>query len=142
MMQALMHQAAGLASVVVEPSVPKAEVSDPMDQADAILLSLRDVPLFRCGVPSNKLYDAYAIGRPVVSTVAGTVNTEIEEHGVGDPAERGDHLALADAVSRLARTSLLQRQVMAERAILLAQTAYSRQRINAEYDRLLRQEMV
>lgn len=140
--QALIHQAAGLASVVFEPPVPKAEVPDLMAQADAILLSLRDVPLFRYGVSPNKLYDAYAIGRPVVSTVAGAINAEIEEHGVGVTSEPGDPEALADAILRLARTSHLQRQTMAERAIHLAQTVYSRQRINAEYDRLLRQELV
>ena len=122
--------------------MPKAEVPDLMAQADAILLSLRDVPLFRYGVSPNKLYDAYAIGRPVVSTVAGAINAEIEEHGVGVTAEPGDPQALADAILRLARTSHLQRQAMAERAILLAQTVYSRQRINAEYDQLLRQQMV
>lgn len=140
--QALIQQAAGLVSVVFEPPVAKAEVPDLMAQADAILLSLRDVPLFRYGVSPNKLYDAYAIGRPVVSTVGGAINTEIEEHGVGVTAEPGDPKALADAILRLARTSPLQRQAMAERAIHLAQTVYSRQRINAEYDRLLRQEMV
>ena len=140
--QALIQQAAGLVSVVFEPPVPKAEVPDLMAQADAILLSLRDVPLFRYGVSPNKLYDAYAIGRPVVSTVAGAINTEIEEHGVGVTAEPGDPRALADAILRLTRTSPLQRQAMAERAIHLAQTVYSRQRINADYDRLLRQEML
>jgi len=100
------------------------------------------VPLFRYGVSPNKLYDAYAIGRPVVSTVSGSINAEIDEHGVGVTAEPGDPEALADAIRRLARTSHLQRQAMAERAIHLAQTVYSRQRINAEYDRLLRQELL
>ena len=137
--QDLIYQAAGLTSVVFEPPVPKAEVPDLMAQADAILLSLRDVPLFRYGVSPNKLYDAYAIGRPVVSTVAGAINDEIEQHGIGVTAEPGDPKALADAIQRLARTSHTQRQAMAERAICLAQIVYSRQRINAAYDRLLRE---
>ena len=137
--QALIQQAAGLASVVFEPPVPKAEMPDLMAEADAILLSLRDVPLFRYGVSPNKLYDAYAIGRPVVSTVAGAINAEIEQHGVGVTAEPGNPQALADAILRLARTSHPQRQAMAERAIDLARTVYSRQRINAAYNQLLRQ---
>ena len=136
--QALIQQAAGLATVSFEPPVPKAEVPDLMAQADAILLSLRDVPLFRYGVSPNKLYDAYAIGRPVVSTVAGAINAEIEDNGVGVTAEPGDPQALAEAILRLARTSHQERQAMAERATHLARTVYSRQRINAAYDQLLR----
>ena len=140
--QALIQQAAGLTTVSFEPPVPKAQVPDLMAQADAILLSLRDVPLFRYGVSPNKLYDAYAIGRPVVSTVAGAINAEIEANGLGVAAEPGDSQALADAILRLARTPHPERQAMAKRAIHLAQTVYSRQRINADYDRLLRQEML
>ena len=137
--QALIHQAAGLASVVFEPPVPKTKVPDLLAQADAILLSLRDVPLFRYGVSPNKLYDAYAIGRPVISTVAGAINAEIEEHRLGVTAEPCDPQALADAILRLVSTSHMHRQEMAERGIRLAQTVYSRQRINSAYDRYLRQ---
>ncbi|MFZ9463324.1 MAG: glycosyltransferase, partial [Vulcanococcus sp.] len=78
-------------------------------------------------------------GRPVVSTVAGAINAEIEQHGVGVTAEPGNPQALAAAILRLARTSHPQRQAMAERAIDLARTVYSRQRINAAYNQLLRQ---
>ena len=39
-----------------------------MAEADAIILSLRDIPLFRYEVSPNKLYDAYALGRPVITT--------------------------------------------------------------------------
>lgn len=136
--QALIHQAAGLISVSFEPPVPKAEVPDLMAEVDGILLSLKDVPLFRYGVSPNKLYDAYAIGRPVISTVAGSISDEIEAHGLGVTAEPGQPEALAAAILRLVRAPRRQREGMAARARHLARTVYSRQRINAEYNRLLR----
>ena len=47
--------------------------------------------------------------------------------------------ALADAILRLAQTPRVEREAMSERATQLAHSTYSRQRINAEYNRLLRQ---
>ena len=137
--QALIQQAVGLKTVVFNNPVPKAEIPARMAQADAILLSLRDVPLFRYGVSPNKLYDAYAIGRPVITTVAGSINAEVETHHLGVTAEPGDSQDLADAILRLAQTSRVEREAMAKRATELAHSTYSRQRINAEYNRLLRE---
>lgn len=137
--QVLIQLAAGLKTVVFNDPVPKAEIPARMAQADAILLSLRDVPLFRYGVSPNKLYDAYAIGRPVITTVAGSVNSEVETHRLGFTAEPGDPQALADAILRLAQTPRVEREAMAARATQLAHSTYSRQRINAEYNRLLRE---
>jgi len=136
---ALIQLAAGLKTVVFEDPIPKAEIPGRMAKADAILLSLRDVPLFRYGVSPNKLYDAYAIGRPVITTVAGSINAEVETLRLGVTAEPGSPPALADAILRLAKTPRAEREAMAERAIQLAHSTYSRQRINAEYNRLLRE---
>ena len=136
--QALMHVAADLQSVSFEAPVSKAQIPDLMAEADAILLSLRDVPLFRYGVSPNKLYDAYALGRPVITTVVGAINAEVEEHRLGVTAPPGDPQALAAAIQRLMNTPLPERQAMAERAIQLAHTTYSRQRVIAEYNTLLR----
>ena len=76
--QSLVKQAIDLKSVSFEDPVPKAQIPSLMAESDAILLSLRDVPLFSYGVSPNKLYDAYAIGRPVITTVAGAINQEVE----------------------------------------------------------------
>ena len=51
----------------------------------------------------------------------------------------GDPKALADAILRLAQTPRAESEAMAERATQLAHSTYFRQRINAEYNRLLRE---
>ena len=136
--QSLIRLAGDLKSVSFEDPVPKAQIPDLMAEADAILLSLKDVPLFRYGVSPNKLYDAYALGRPVITTVAGAINAEVEEYRLGVTAPPGDPKALAAAIKRLMETPKSERQAMANRAIELAHSTYSRQRINAQYNSLLR----
>ena len=95
--------------------------------------------MVRYGVSPNKLYDAYALGRPVITTVAGAINEEVEEHCLGVTAVPGDPQALAIAIQNLASTPHNEREAMARRARQLAETTYSRQRINARYDELLRE---
>ena len=135
--QSLIRLAEDLKSVSFEAPIPKAQIPDLMAEADAILLSLKDVPLFRYGVSPNKLYDAYALGRPVITTVAGAINAEVEDYRLGETAPPGDPKALAAAIKRLMETPRSERQAMANRAIELAHSTYSRQRINAEYNALL-----
>ena len=136
--QSLMLSAHDLTTVVFEDPVPKEQIPDLMAEADAILLSLRDVPLFRYGVSPNKLYDAYAIGRPVITTVIGSINSEVEQFSLGVTAPPDDPRALAEAIKRLINTSFKDRQGMAKRATELAQSIYSRQRIISQYDLFLR----
>lgn len=135
---ALILQSAGLTNISFEAPVPKAAMPGLMGEVDAILLSLRDVPLFRYGVSPNKLYDAYAMGRPVVTTVPGAINDEVCREAIGLAVQPGDPVALANALLQLAATPLPERQAMARRARYLAETIYSRQRIIGHYDQLLR----
>ena len=137
--QSLIRLAEDLKSVEFKAPVSKAQIPDLMAEADAILLSLKDVPLFRYGVSPNKLYDAYALGRPVITTVVGSINAEVEDYRLGETAPPGDPKALAAAIKRLMDTPKSERQAMANRAIELAHSIYSRQRVNAEYNALLRE---
>jgi len=136
---ALMAQAADLAAVVFEPPLPKQQMPARIAAADAMLLSLQDVPLFRYGVSPNKLYDAYALGRPVVTTVPGAINQEVEQHRLGVVAPPDDPQALARAVASLAALPWSERQAMGQRARQLAEQTYGRQRVIARYDALLRE---
>jgi glycosyltransferase involved in cell wall biosynthesis len=138
---ALQQQASGLASVVFEPPIPKQSVPARMAMADAVLLSLKDVPLFRYGVSPNKLYDAYALGRPVITTVPGAIQLEVEENLLGVTALPGNAEHLASAVADLAALPRSEREAMGRRARQLAERTYSRQRVNDRYDSLLRQVM-
>ena len=58
--------------------IPKNQMPNLLAKYDAVLLSLSKVTLFRYGVSPNKLYDAYAVGRPVIATVPGEINKEIK----------------------------------------------------------------
>ena len=65
------------------PPVSKLEMPLLISKCDLVLISLAKVSLFRYGISPNKLYDAYASGRPVLTTVDGQINDEVELNNLG-----------------------------------------------------------
>ena len=55
----LKKYAMGLKSVFFDDPIPQNKIPLYLASADAILISLADIELFRYGVSPNKLYDAY-----------------------------------------------------------------------------------
>jgi len=92
----------GLANVAFLPRVPQSEVRAYMVAADALLVHLRDDPLFAITMPSKA--QAYMLaGRPIIMGVRGEASAIIEAArcGVSIPPENPQ--AMADAVRQLSR---------------------------------------
>ena len=70
--------------------------------ADALLVSLKDLPFFAATIP-GKTQVALAAGRPVVMAVRGDAADMIRAAGAGEIVEPGDEIGLAAAFDRLYR---------------------------------------
>ncbi len=119
--------------------IPKEDIPRIISKSDAILLSLKAIPLFKYGVSPNKLYDAYAIGRPVITTVEGEINNEVEKNFLGYTANGSKPKELADACLKLLNTPKSERIMMGKRARNLCEKVYSRKRIVDIYEKLFKQ---
>lgn len=81
--------------------VPMAEVGAFLRSADALLVHLRDDPLFATTIPSKT--QAYmAVGRPLIVAVRGDAAELVERSGGGIVALPDDAASLAAAAERLA----------------------------------------
>jgi glycosyltransferase involved in cell wall biosynthesis len=79
---------------------PQKEIAPILALADALLVHLKDDPLFRITIPSKT--QAYlAAGRPVLMAVEGDAARLVREAGAGVCCRSEDPAALADAVRRL-----------------------------------------
>jgi glycosyltransferase involved in cell wall biosynthesis len=88
-------------NVVMRPAVKPDDVGDLMLSCHALLVPLRDHPLLGDFVPS-KLYDAMAVGRPVIVAARGEAAEVVAQHHFGLVIEPEDGPGLADAARRLA----------------------------------------
>lgn len=91
-----------LDNVVFLPAVPMTEVGAYLAAADALLVHLRDDPLFTITIPSKT--QAYmAAGKPILLAVRGDAAELVETSGGGVTAAPENAAALADAADALSR---------------------------------------
>jgi glycosyltransferase involved in cell wall biosynthesis len=104
----------GLANILFCRPVPKYAVPAVLDALDVMLFSLRDIPVFKYGLSSNKLFDYLASGRPVVSACAVADSpVTVSRGGICVPSE--SPAAVADALAEMAALGDAGRRVVGER---------------------------
>lgn len=101
----------GLRGVEFEDAVPKRRIPELASSADAFVFTLADVPVFRFGISSNKLFDYLAAARPIVFSCASS-NNPVEEAGAGITVPPEDPEALAAAMCRLLDAPVDERRRM------------------------------
>lgn len=95
--------------------VPKETIPEICAVSDAFVFNLIDLPVFRYGISSNKLFDFMAGGRPILFC-CNSRNNPVEEAlcGLTVPPESPE--ALADAILKLRTLPFSKRQRMGQRA--------------------------
>lgn len=116
--EALAERAARVAGSYVELRglMPPARVGEHLRAADAVLVSESQE-----ATVSAKLYDACAIGRPVVAACRGELRRLVESEGIALAVPHGDPAALADAVRRV-RSEPELREHLCQRARAFARS--------------------
>ena len=90
----------GMRNVSMIGRVPQGEAVAWMQACDVLLATLAPDPVYESFVPS-KIYDAMALGRPVLLSVPGESRSIVEDAGAGWYYEPGDAHSLVDLVRSL-----------------------------------------
>jgi len=104
---------------------PSATMPAFYEQADALLVTLRDEPAFALTVPA-KLQSYLAAGKPIVSAVSGDVKQIVTESGAGIGVDAGRSDDLAAAIRQLADRSAEERAEMGRRGRAYMETTYNK----------------
>ncbi|WP_019451243.1 glycosyltransferase family 4 protein [Cupriavidus sp. BIS7] len=107
--------------------------------AQALLVSLKDEPIFSMTIPS-KLQSYLAAGIPVVAMLNGEGASVVQDSGAGLACPAGDHEGLAAAVLQLSRMPLKDREAMGARGLAVSAREFDRNtliaRLEAWFERL------
>ncbi len=103
-----------LGNVHFLPRRPVSEIGEVLSAADALLVHLRDDPLFSITIPSKTQAYLHA-GRPVLMGVRGDAAALVEAAGAGMAFAPQQAPALADAVRRLRDLPQVEREEMGRR---------------------------
>lgn len=137
----LIDLGANINSLEFRDPIPKRDIPKLLKAADGLIITLKDVPLFRYGVSPNKLYDYYAAGKPVIVSVGGSVNQEVEENHVGFTSEPEDSQGLAESIIKLWSLSTPEREEMGQRGQSLVINTYSRVTVANKLLSLIKQDL-
>jgi len=105
--------------------MPKQQLNELIQCADAGMQILANVPAFYYGTSPNKFFDYLAAGLPVINNYPGWLADLIKANNCGIAVPPNDAGAFADALCRLADNRGL-RDEMAANARKLAETQFSR----------------
>jgi glycosyltransferase involved in cell wall biosynthesis len=103
-----------LRNVLFWQSLPKRSVPAVLDALDVTLFSIHDIPVYKYGISSNKLFDYLASGRPIVSACA-VEDTPVTASGGGICVPSESPEEIADALVELAAMGEAKRHAMGER---------------------------
>lgn len=90
---------------------PMASMSAYFSESDALLVTLRNEPVFSLTIPS-KIQSYLACGKPIIASLPGIGNEVIKESGAGICAFPGDGKSLANSVMRLYKMGESERNQM------------------------------
>lgn len=108
---------AGLHRVHFHGVITKRDVPHAMSSADALVLSVQDLPrLYRFGISMNKLYEYMAAGRPIIAAMSAW-NDPVSEAGCGIVVPPGDPERLANAMVAIAALTPGERDRLGDRGL-------------------------
>jgi glycosyltransferase involved in cell wall biosynthesis len=126
-----------LRNVEFRDAVPKKELYRVMEEADAFILSMRDLPgLYRYGVSFNKLCDYVAAGRPVLFA-GDPSNNVVKEFQCGIVVPPEDPPAFAAAIRKLEEMTAEQRAEMGRNGIRCARERFDMATLAGRLESLL-----
>ncbi|MDO4557434.1 MAG: glycosyltransferase family 4 protein [Planctomycetia bacterium] len=103
----------GLTNVTFTPPVPMSEIPSIQAAAAAMIVTLRDIPLYRNAIPSKIQYALYG-GTPILCGVAGDAAELVKRTGAGICFAPGDPTAIVTAVRNFLAMSPGMRRHMGE----------------------------
>lgn len=114
----------GLDQISFEDPLPKNKIPDVAAAADGFIFNLADIPVFKYGISSNKLFDFMAAGRPILFC-CNSINNPVADAGAGPTVGADDPAALAEAIVQLLSASRAERNAMGHAARVYVERHHS-----------------
>jgi glycosyltransferase involved in cell wall biosynthesis len=126
-----LRDAKGLTNIIMLGQLPKVAMPAVWGASDAALVLLKRVDTFKTVLPS-KMFEAMALGVPMILGVEGEAKTLMEEAGAGIAITPEDDSELAAAIERLADDRALGREIGAS-AETFVRAQFDRQKLAKAY---------
>ena len=104
------------------------EMPEFFQDADALLVNLKDEPIFSMTIP-GKLQAYLVTGKPILALLNGEGARLVKDSGCGIACDAGDWQCLAESVQKLSKMNPQERDVMGRKGLLLTETEFDREKL-------------
>ena len=119
----------GLKNVVrLAGRYPMEDMPKFFQDADALLVNLKDEPIFSMTIP-GKLQAYLVTGKPILALLNGEGAHLVKDSGCGIACDAGDWQCLAESVQKLSKMNPQERDVMGRKGLLLTETEFDREKL-------------
>jgi len=105
-----------LRNIEILPSVPVTKISEYLNQSDALIIHLKEDPLFKMTIP-GKTQAYLAVGKPIIMGVSGAAKNIILESKAGLVVESSNPLSIANGILELSNYSVDKRNEMGQNGL-------------------------
>lgn len=127
-----------LSNIEFRDSVEKSEVPRLQMEADILIASVIDSPIYRFGINLNKMYDYFASGRPVIFS-GNSKNDPVVDSGAGFSILPEDADAMVEALEKMLEMSPSERSEMGERGRRYVEKEFAMEKLAEQMELLLLQ---
>lgn len=116
--------------------VKKYEIPSLLKESDAVIMLLRDIPLYKYGMSPNKMYEYFASSKPII--FSGTVaNDMVKEANAGISVEAENYKELKDGILSLKKMSFDEREVLGKNGRKYVEKNYDTKVLSKKLERVI-----
>ncbi len=128
----------GVRNVEFRDPVPKSEIPRLQKQADVLIASVKNTPVYQFGINSNKIYDYLASARPIIFS-GNAPNDPVAESGAGLSIPPENPEAMARALQELLEMNQAERIELGKRGRCYVEHEFDIKKLAGRMDKLLSQ---
>lgn len=125
-----------LANVTFLGIVPKSEIASAQTNADVLIASVKDTPVYQFGINSNKIFDYLASGRPILFA-GNSPNDPVKEADAGISIPPENPKAMAEALKTFLHMKPSERKKLGTNGLNAAKSKYDTRELALKLEKIL-----
>ncbi|WP_338998852.1 glycosyltransferase family 4 protein [Fusobacterium animalis] len=116
--------------------VKKYEIPSLLKESDAVIMLLRDIPLYKYGMSPNKMYEYLASSKPIIFS-GNVVNDMVKEANAGISVEAENTEKIKEAVLSLYNMSKEEREILGKNGRIYVEENYDTKILSKKIEKII-----
>ena len=116
--------------------IKKAEIPSLLREGDAVIMLLRNIPLYKYGMSPNKMYDYFASGKPIIFS-GSVINDMVKEANAGISVQAEDIEKLREGILYLYNMPKVEREILGKNGRKYVEENYDTKVLSKKIEKII-----